>query len=76
MLPSGLVPSIPTTTYTVSFPVNNNPQSQTFVFQPIDDEVPLEPVEPIQLLFSFISDSRVQQGPPADVNIIDNDELG
>ena len=76
MVPSGLVPSIPTTTYTVSFDVNDNTQSQTFLFEPIDDLVPREPVEPVQLMFSFISDSRVRQGPPADVNILDNDELG
>ena len=75
MLP-GLEPSIPTTTYTVSFGVNDNPQSQTFLFEPIDDTVPREPVEPIQLIFSSISDARVQEGPPADVNILDNDELG
>ena len=72
----GLVPSIPTTTYRVSFDVNNNTQSRTFLFEPIDDLVPREPVEPVQLIFSLISDSRVRQGPPADVNILDNDELG
>lgn len=75
MLP-GLRPSIPNATYTVSFGVNDNPQSQTFLFEPIDDLVPREPVEPIQLVFTSISDSRVQEGPPADVNILDNDELG
>ena len=62
-LPGGLVPSRPTINYTVSFPVSDFPQSQTFTLTPVDDIIPNEPNELVQLVFAFISDSRVQQGP-------------
>ena len=75
-LPIGLVPSRPTINYTVSFPVSDVPQSQTFTLTPVDDNVPNEPNELVQLVFAFISDARVQQGDPADLVIVDDDVLG
>ena len=58
------------------FPVNDMPQSQTFVLMPVDDDIPNEPDEVIQLVFASISDGRVLEGPAADVVILDDDELG
>ena len=75
-MPIGLVSSIPTTTYMVVFPESSVPQSQTFLFTPVDDNVPNEPNEQIRLDFSMISDSRVIEGATANVVIIDDDELG
>ena len=74
-LPIGLVPSRPTINYTVSFPVSDVPQNQTFTLTPVDDSVPSEPNELVRLVFAFISDARVQQGDPADL-VIEDDELG
>ena len=70
---NGLEPSIPTVNYTVIFPVSDLPQSQTFTLTPVDDTVPNEPNEVIQLVFASISDMRVAQDDPADIVIIDND---
>ena len=75
-LPEGLEPSRPTINYTVSFLVSDLPQSQTFTLAPVDDNVPNELNELVRLVFAFISDSRVEQGPPADLVIVDDDELG
>ena len=74
--PPGLEPFILTVTYTVNFPVSDMPQSQTFTLTPVDDNVPNEPNEVIDLVFASISDLRVAQGDPAEVIIIDDDILG
>ena len=76
VLPEGLEPSRPTINYTVSFPVNDAPQSQTFTLTPVDDNVPNELNELVRLVFAFISDLRMEQGPSADLVIVDDDELG
>ena len=75
-VPAGLVPSRPTINYTVSFPVSDVPQSQTFTLTPVDDPVPNEPNEPVRLTFAFVSDVRVRQGDEADLVIVDDDALG
>ena len=75
-MPIGLVSSIPTTTYMVVFPESSVPQSQTFLFTPVDDNVLKESDEQIRLDFSVISDGRVVEGATADVIIVDDDDLG
>lgn len=71
--PAGLVPSIPNSTYTVMFPINDLSQSQSFTFVPIDDNIPNEPNEIVSLVFDFISDGRVAEGDSAVIVIIDDD---
>jgi hypothetical protein len=73
--PPGLEPSIPTVTYTVNFAVSDSLQSRTFTLTPVDDNVPNEPNEVINLVFASISDPRVEQGDPAEVIIVDDDIL-
>ena len=74
--PPGLESSIPNVTYTVNFPVSDSLQSRTFTLIPVDDNVPNEPNEVLDLVFASISDPRVAQGDPAEVIIIDDDILG
>ena len=60
----------------MNFAVSDSLQSRTFTLTPVDDNVPNEPNEVINLVFASISDPRVEQGDPAEVIIVDDDELG
>ena len=71
--PSGLEPSIPLVNYTVNFPVSNFSQNQGFTLTPMDDNVPSEPNEVIQLVLVSSFNLRVALDPPVDVVIVDND---
>ena len=74
--PPLLVPSVPTDTYSLSFTVSDLLQSNSFTLTPVDDNVPNEPNEVTQLVFFSVSDGRVEQGPTAELVIVDNDDLG
>ena len=74
--PPLLAPSVPTDTYSLSFTVSDLLQSNSFTLTPVDDTVPNEPNEVVQLVFFSISDGRVEQGPTAELVIVDDDDLG
>jgi collagen type VI alpha len=68
-------PSIPDANYSALFSVSSGLQSQTFTLTPVDDNAPSEPDETGLLIVYFVSDGRVEEGPPAELVIVDDDEL-